>query len=106
MDHNKRKGPGEAAPTEATTYKGEVPRSEEKRRKQAKLCRQFKASLCHKDVKVHFVGAWYATCSLPEICSDTTSGTQFRLSESFEVNPYLRLSPGWDMSAISVMRSL
>ncbi|KAJ8494875.1 hypothetical protein ONZ45_g13088 [Pleurotus djamor] len=29
-----------------------------------KLCKQFKATLCRKDVKVHFVGAWDAVSSI------------------------------------------
>ncbi|KAJ8517470.1 hypothetical protein ONZ45_g5361 [Pleurotus djamor] len=35
-----------------------------RRRKQAKLCRQFKDSLCHENVKVHFVGAWDTVSSI------------------------------------------
>ncbi|KAJ8490191.1 hypothetical protein ONZ45_g13288 [Pleurotus djamor] len=32
--------------------------------KEEELCRQFKRSLCHKDVKVHFVGAWDTVSSI------------------------------------------
>ncbi|KAJ8474558.1 hypothetical protein ONZ45_g15908 [Pleurotus djamor] len=67
MDTNKRKVPADVEPnsrtSEAVTEEG-VSRSVAKRRKQAKLCRQFKQALCHKDVKVHFVGAWDTVSSI------------------------------------------
>ncbi|KAJ8521316.1 hypothetical protein ONZ45_g1998 [Pleurotus djamor] len=42
----------------------ETLKEEERRLKQDKLCRQFKKSLCHKNVKVHFVGAWDTVSSI------------------------------------------
>lgn len=31
----------------------------------AKMCRQFKRTLCHEDVTVHFVGVWYGRLNFP-----------------------------------------
>ncbi|KAJ8517472.1 hypothetical protein ONZ45_g5363 [Pleurotus djamor] len=54
--------------------------------KEHKLCAQFKRSLCHEDVKVHFVGAWDTVSSIgvfrgksfPETVSGMTHVCHFR----------------------------
>jgi hypothetical protein len=43
---------------------------------------RFKSAFSHKDVKVHFVGAWYAFSSFLDLCADTqAAGTPFHPSE-------------------------
>ncbi|KAJ8508158.1 hypothetical protein ONZ45_g9551 [Pleurotus djamor] len=65
MDNNKRDTSSSevnnSAPSKA---EGKIPKSEKRRREQKALCDQFKRSLCHKNVKVHFVGAWDTVSSI------------------------------------------
>ncbi|KAJ8521312.1 hypothetical protein ONZ45_g1992 [Pleurotus djamor] len=62
MESTQRKESGDKAT--GSTDAGTTSKAEAQRLKQEKLCRQFKNSLCHENVKVHFVGAWDTVSSI------------------------------------------
>lgn len=63
---------GQASPKEGEEgQSSSSPRTEDRKpvnpkdpRYTKKLCTQFKRTLCHEGVGVHFVGAWYVTVSI------------------------------------------
>ena len=75
--------------------------------KKMTMAERFKKAFSYKDVKVHFVGAWYVIHKLPfwTLCADEDiSGTPFRLLELRVERTYsLEQLTGWNMSAISGM---
>ncbi|KAJ8473245.1 hypothetical protein ONZ45_g16365 [Pleurotus djamor] len=68
MDNNKRNTSSPEATDDVSSEGPEeeekLSKSERRRREQKDLCDQFKRSLCHKNVKVHFVGAWDTVSSI------------------------------------------